>query len=164
MYDHYASSARIPLRRHAGFTIIELLFATAVLAIMASLAAPSFRDFVASQKIRVASYDVSSSMMLARAEAIKRNSSVVLSAQNGNWANGWSVASGTATLAAHEAFSDLSIAGPAASITYLANGRVSAPVSTFAISSNAASTTATARCVRVDLTGMTSVFSGTGCP
>jgi type IV fimbrial biogenesis protein FimT len=150
-------------RLNSGFTIIELLVTVMVLGVMASLAAPSFRDFVASQRIRSASYDVSSSLMLARAEAIKRNSSVVLSAQNGNWANGWSLAAGSATLVKHEAFADLTIAGPSTTITYMANGRVSAPVTSFAISSPS-TTTAAARCVRVDLTGMTSVYTGTGCP
>jgi len=149
--------------RAAGFTIIEILFALTILAIMATLAAPSFRDFVAGQRIRAASYDVSSALMLARSEAVKRNGTVVLSPQGGNWANGWSLVAGTATLAQHEAFPDLAIDGPSASVTYVSSGRVSAPVTRFAISSTTA-TTAARRCIRVDLTGMTAAYSGAGCP
>jgi type IV fimbrial biogenesis protein FimT len=148
--------------RESGFTIIEILFALTILAIMASLAAPSFRDFVAGQRIRAASYDVSSALMLARSEAVKRNATVVLSPQGGNWANGWALVAGAATLARHEAFSDLAIDGPASDITYTASGRVSAPVTRFAISSAAAST-APRRCIRVELTGMASVYTGSAC-
>lgn len=161
--DRHVSQSARALRADAGFTLIELLFTIALLAILSSLAAPSFRDFVASQRIRAASGDLTSVLMLARAEAIKRNASVAVTAQSGNWASGWSLASGTTTLARHEAFGDLAIAAPVSTITYTANGRVTAAVSQFAITSTASST-ATARCVRVDLTGMTRAYSGVGCP
>lgn len=150
-------------RRNGGFTIIEILFVIALLAILSSLAAPSFRDFVASQRIRAASADLSAALMLARAEAVKRNTSVVVSPQTGGWINGWTIASGTTSVAQHEALADLAIVGPTGSITYTANGRVSAAVTRFAISSTLTAAAA-ARCVRIDLTGMTAAYSGTGCP
>lgn len=145
-----------------GFTLIEVLFAVVLLAVLASLAAPSFRNFVAAQRIRSASYDLSSALMLARAEAIKRNGSVVVSPQGGDWRNGWTVAAGTVAVAAHEAFDGLAVDGPATNVTYLASGRAAA-ATRFAITS-ALAPSVPARCVRVDLTGMSAVVSGTGCP
>lgn len=151
------------LRAEAGFTLIELLFTLVLLGILGALAAPSFRDFVASQRIRAASGDLTSVLMLARSEAIKRNASVAVTAQGGSWTNGWSLLSGATTLARHEAFAGVSIAAPVTTVTYTANGRVSAAVSQFAISS-ADNASAAARCVRIDLTGMTTAYSGAGCP
>jgi len=62
----------------AGFTLVELLVTIIIVAILAALAAPSFREFVASQRVKTASFDVMSLLTLARSEAIKRNSSVTL--------------------------------------------------------------------------------------
>jgi type IV fimbrial biogenesis protein FimT len=152
--------------RQAGFTIIEILFVVMLLAVLGSLAAPSFRDFVAAQRIRAASVDLSSALMLARAEAVKRNTSVVLAPQGGSWANGWTVVAQVTptpvTVAAHEAFGDLAITGPTTNVTYSANSRVVAPTR-FVISSTLVPAVA-ARCVRVDLSGMSAAASGTGCP
>ena len=61
-----------------GFTLVELLVTIIIVAILAALAAPSFREFVASQRVKTASFDVMSLLTLARSEAIKRNSSVTL--------------------------------------------------------------------------------------
>lgn len=56
-----------------GFTLIELVVTVAVLGILTTMALPSFRSFLASQRIKTASFDLMSMITIARSEAIKRN-------------------------------------------------------------------------------------------
>ena len=56
--------ARHPVRRRAvrcdarGFTLVELITAVAVMAILATLAVPSFRQYIGNQRTRNAAYDL----------------------------------------------------------------------------------------------------------
>jgi type IV fimbrial biogenesis protein FimT len=86
-----------------GFTLVELMVAIMVLAILFGLAVPSFRD--ASLGSRLAGYanDMVASSQLARSEAVKRNRLVVICATDTtsdgdfvcvdepNWETGWAV-------------------------------------------------------------------------
>lgn len=81
-------------RHHSGVTLIELIVTVAVLAILLSLAAPTFRDLLAAQRIRAAAHSLVSDLVLARSEAVKRGASVTLTPTAGNWADGWSVTAG----------------------------------------------------------------------
>jgi type IV fimbrial biogenesis protein FimT len=85
--------------RKSGFTLIEMLGVLAVTALLASMAAPSMTDAIDSVKLSAASNDLLSGLHLARSEAIKRNSPVVLCksadgvscASTGGWEQGWIV-------------------------------------------------------------------------
>jgi len=77
--------------RIAGFTLVELMVTVAIIAILASLAAPSFSDFIRNQRIKNASFDLVSDLTYARSEAVKRNGSVTISAAGGGWNEGWSI-------------------------------------------------------------------------
>lgn len=81
-----------------GFTLIELMTVIAVLAIVASLAAPSFRSFIDNQRLRNASFDLVSDLTLARGEALKRAAVVAITptAVDGGWHQGWRVEVGGA--------------------------------------------------------------------
>ena len=57
-------------------TMIELAVAMAIVAILAALAAPSFRDWFTNNQIRNAAEAIQTGLQLARAEAVKRNTSV----------------------------------------------------------------------------------------
>lgn len=81
-------------RHHSGVTLIELIVTVAVLAILLSLAAPTFRDLLAAQRIRAAAHSLVSDLVLARSEAVKRGASVTLTPTAGNWADGWRVTAG----------------------------------------------------------------------
>lgn len=83
------------IKRQLGFTLIEAMVVVVILAILAGLATPSFRGIIASQRVRNAASDLLSDMMLARSEAIRRNTPVTISAVGSSWSNGWTVAIGT---------------------------------------------------------------------
>ena len=81
-----------------GFTLIELLVVITVTATMLSLAIPSFRNFIGSQRVKAVSYDLTTSLVLARSEAVKRNADVTVApAAASDWTQGWSVTVGGAT-------------------------------------------------------------------
>ena len=88
-------------RRADGFTLVELLVALAVLSILLSVAAPSFRGLVADLEQSTRYNRLASDLRLARSEAIKRSGSVRLCARadgdagspscGDDWTRGWHV-------------------------------------------------------------------------
>ena len=134
-----------------GFTIIELMVVLAIVAVMAAAALPNMTQFARNQRVKTASFDVFSTLVTARSEAITRNASVTVTPTGGNWANGWEIAIGGAVLRKQDAVPSITIAGPAA-ITYNGNGRISgASAPTFELSSTGSGITV--RCITVDLSG-----------
>lgn len=81
-----------PIPRCAGFTAIEMLVVASIVAVLASIAMPSFADFTANQRLRMASYDLIADLVFARGEAVKRNNRVTIARVGSNWAGGWAVA------------------------------------------------------------------------
>jgi len=73
-----------------GFTLVELMVALAILAILVSLAAPSFVAMTKNNRATAVTNDLIASFQLARTEAIKRNGTVLIQSTNGsvNWAGG----------------------------------------------------------------------------
>ncbi len=85
-----------PLRAGmTGFTLVELLVAILVLAILLGLGAPSFRDFILRGQIRSATDAIENGIQLARAEAVRRNLRVrfVIGSQSGQ--SSWTVSEDT---------------------------------------------------------------------
>lgn len=83
-----------------GFTLIELLIVISIAAVLATIAVPSFRDMLRTTRQNSALGLVINDLNLARGEAIKRNSSVIVCARNaagddcavsGDWQVGWLV-------------------------------------------------------------------------
>lgn len=145
-----------------GFTIIELMVTMVVLAVILSLAAPSFSEIVRDQRVKTATFDVYASLVFARSEAIKRNTNVnVCIASGTDWASGWTVKLGAAdcsgtALKTQDTLNGINVTGPASPVTYQGDGRLSTAAPIFALKA-ADSTTVTARCVRLDLSGRPNV-------
>ena len=149
------------MRRARGFTLIELMVTVAILAIMLGIGVPSFRSFIASQRVKSASYELMTSLQIARSEAIKRNGTVsVTPGSAGAWAGGWSVVSGTTTLHNQQAVDGITVTPKdptnlandtsLATIDFGSSGRPAAKAY-FQINGTSA-----VRCVWVDVTGVPS--------
>jgi type IV fimbrial biogenesis protein FimT len=137
-----------------GFTLPELLAGVAILAVLSSIAAPSFTSLIATSRARSTSSDLYASLVRARSEAIKRNAEVSLvQAISGQWQGGWRMpdpANANAYIETHGAVPGATVTGPA-SVVFLPNGRVKGgtqPSFDIAVSGQSQH-----RCIRVDLGG-----------
>lgn len=85
-----------------GFTAVELMVVIAIMAVLAALAAPSFQPLIEKWRVNDAREAMTSTLFLARSEAIKRGGNVVLqktalgadcphASTTENWACGWFV-------------------------------------------------------------------------
>ena len=66
-----------PTGRQYGFTLIELMVTVAVLAIVLTVAVPSFASLVNSNRLTSQANDMLAGLILARTEAIKQNQSMI---------------------------------------------------------------------------------------
>lgn len=73
-----------------GFTLIEMMVTVAVLAIIVSIAAPSFNSFFDRYRVKRAADTLSSFLINAKSEAIKRNKNVsaVITGSGTTWCVG----------------------------------------------------------------------------
>lgn len=62
--------------RQIGFTLVELLIAMAIFGILAAFAVPSYQNMIENSKIKTATDSILAGLQIARAEAVKRNTSV----------------------------------------------------------------------------------------
>lgn len=145
-------------RRMRGFTLIELVTAVTLLAILAGLAVPTFQGFIANQRIRNTSFDLMAALMLARSEAVTRNGNVSFSQTGTGWAAGWQVKSGADTLLSQDTVRNLSITDSAnlAAIVYGKDGRTSTAATRFTIAPASAISGVSPRCVSVGPSGVPS--------
>jgi prepilin-type N-terminal cleavage/methylation domain-containing protein len=66
------------MNRQIGFTLIEMMVTISILAIIVSLAAPSFNEMIKRQRLSGAAEGMYTDLQLARSEAIKRNTTIGL--------------------------------------------------------------------------------------
>lgn len=83
-------------RTQSGFSLIELMVALAVLAILVTVAAPSFRSMLLNNRMTSQINGFVTALQFARSEAVKRNATVslcpkgtTLTCSGSNWENGW---------------------------------------------------------------------------
>ena len=102
----------MPANRQSGFTLVELMIAIAVVAVLLGLALPSFQQSMRSNRVATATNEMIAALSLARSEAIRNNGGgAVCPSTNGtacgaSWSDGWLVwadTNGNSTLDAGEA-------------------------------------------------------------
>lgn len=141
-------------RPTAGFTIIELILAVAVLSVMGALAAPSFSGMIATSRVKGAATSLHVAMLKARSEAVKRNASVRVVRNGTNWGQGWRVLDAANNVLADQAAPANVTITPTtpATITYLRSGRLSGGAApNFTLSTPKANKKG---CVSVELSGL----------
>ncbi len=88
------------LLREKGFTLLELMAALLVLAVLLGIGVPSFNSISESAKIRSVTHDLKTAVQLARSEAITRrqiaiacrsNATQTACDFNSDWSSGWLV-------------------------------------------------------------------------
>ena len=144
-------------RVNRGFTLPELLIVITVAGVMLAAGVPSFVEFIKNQRVKTASFDLFSSLVVARSEAITRNTSVTITpSSTANWANGWTISyvdagGSTVTLRDQASMPNITITGPA-SVVYRGSGRLTGST-TPQFQLTATGSTVTTRCINVDLSG-----------
>lgn len=85
-----------------GFTLVELMIGIALMAILLTIAVPSFRDATLGSQLSATSNNLMAGAYLARSEALKRNRVVTLcsssdgvSCDDSDWHQGWIVLADT---------------------------------------------------------------------
>ena len=67
---------RAPVSTHPGFTMIELLITVVILAVLAAIAVPSMREFIARQRVESIAKELATDLRFLRTEAIQRTRDV----------------------------------------------------------------------------------------
>lgn len=140
--------SRRPMRRAGapGFTMIELLMTVAILGILSVAAIPSFRTFIAEQRIKTASFDLISMLTMARSEAIKRGANVTIAVSS----SFFTVTSPDGTvLLKQEVPAGVTFTGGSA-VIYNSSGRLTTAFTPMQLSSTSSNSV---RCISIDLSG-----------
>lgn len=85
------------MKHNAGFTLIELMVAISILAIVLGLGVPSLQRLIESNRISAVTNDLVAALQFARSEAIKTGTNMVVCSSDdeltcsGSWIDGWVV-------------------------------------------------------------------------
>jgi type IV fimbrial biogenesis protein FimT len=138
-----------------------------MIAILSSLAAPSFTRLIAKQRDKTHASELFIALTRARSEALKRNLSVTLSAKPGGWAQGWQIVDpGDATRFVENRgpTAGVSITGPAsASVIFSPSGRLAPGTAPTFVITTAAGSFTFYQCVSVHLSGRPYMAEGQSC-
>jgi len=91
IFDCLFANIGVAMERSIGFTIIELLVVISIMAILATLAIPSYLDFFEKGRLRGATEAVYEQLQYARAQALKRSVPIIVdfwSSDPTTWAMG----------------------------------------------------------------------------
>jgi type IV fimbrial biogenesis protein FimT len=157
----------------SGFTLIELLVTISVAAILLAIAVPSFNDATLGSKLGSYANNLVAGTLLARSEAIKRNTPVTLcvstdgsSCASGGWEQGWVVLAGTAVVQRQQALlTGIKGNGSVATLTFQPSG-LAATAATVTFCRATPSVGAQERVVTITAAGQASVTRTTtgSCP
>lgn len=116
----------------AGFTLVELMIAVAVLSILLGLGVPSFRSMTQNNRASAVTNDLVAALHTARSVASARRANVMVCRRNPNgdacangadWSVGWLLLSQGAVLRLWDpARGDANVSGPTGGVTFQRDG------------------------------------------
>ena len=78
-------------RYNQGFTLVEMIIAVAIAAIVLGMGVPGFQQLIRANRTVTEVNRLVTALSLARSEAVKRNATVAMRPSGVNWENGWVV-------------------------------------------------------------------------
>lgn len=161
------------MKRHTGFTLVELMITLAVVAILLTVGIPSFQAIFQSNRLATQANEMIGAINLARSEAIKRGANVTVTPSAGGFQNGWCIHTGNAcaggaVLRQFPAMNQITVAaGAVNAIVFNGQGQKASPAGTITIllspTGCTSGTTNYSRTISIANTGRTSVTTG-NCP
>lgn len=130
------------MKTHSGFTIMEMMIAVSVAAILLAIGVPGMQDFVRNNRRAAEVNNVIASLQIARSEAVARNRRVGICASTNmtacagstTWENGWIVFvdndrdgdrdNDEDILRAEPGMQNITLRAGFQSLVYLSNGRI----------------------------------------
>jgi type IV fimbrial biogenesis protein FimT len=147
------------IARSRGFTVVEVLVAMAIFAVVLGLAGPAMSQMAAGQQVRAAAYDLHAALNSARSEALTRNAAVTVAPVGGDWAQGWSLTeAGGTVIRRQNAYKQIALSGPSR-VVFSADGRPDSTATPFGVTSSTV-TAGSYRCVRLRLSGRSAIDNG----
>jgi prepilin-type N-terminal cleavage/methylation domain-containing protein len=118
------------LRRQPGFTLVELMVAVAITAIVAVVGTPAYGALIEALRVSSAVSDLHQAVLYARSEAAKRGRNVVVESKDGNrWGSGWRVREGAELLRDGAALpGGITVTGTGTSLAFAPHGRPSSAI------------------------------------
>jgi type IV fimbrial biogenesis protein FimT len=135
-----------------------MMAVVAIAGVLLAVGAPAMADFLATQRVKSAAMDLRSALVLARSEAIKRNTNVAVAAKGGDLANGWEVKVGSTVLQSAGNPDAVGVSGSSVStISYNREGRLANPGRITLLLSASSNPQVVPRCIVIDLNGRPSI-------
>ena len=149
-----------------GLTLIELMITIVIAAILLSIAIPSFNHLIQRNRITTYANEMATTVNLARSEAIKRGTSIVITSAAGNdWSQGWNlniVSSGDLLRTAPALDGDSTFTSGVGSVTF--NSRGFTTLGALASWNLCNANVETGRRITIAITGRISVTELSPCP
>lgn len=143
--------------RSAGFTLVELMIALVIGAILLTVGIPSFTGFTLNQRVKTSAFEIVAALNYARSEAIKRNASLTLDATDGKT---WSLSVDDTELRTWT-LPD-TVDAILTDVTFNADGRATA-ATTFTVCDVDSSEGVLQRIITLDISGRANLTRGDSC-
>lgn len=145
-----------------GFTLIEMLMVVVMLAVLATLAGPSFTQLSAKNRVRNLGSDLHISLLKARSEAVKQNANITITPIGATWNTGWQIVDGGGNVLFQvDATRSTVTASSNNDIVYMGSGRTQGTaIRSFEIFDAKLTHARDKRCVSIGLTGMPGIKEG----